>query len=57
MFKLQITVMAKFTEIYTLRLNVVRETNVIQKQNVLWDNLISNFYGEQIEFITKIHVC
>ena len=57
MFKLQITVMAKFTEIYPLRLNIVRKTNVIQKQNVLWDNLISNFYGEQIEFITKISVC
>ena len=23
-------------------------------QNVVWDYLSSNFYGEQIEFITKI---
>ena len=36
-----------FTEIYSFRLNVVRDTNVVR------DNL-SNFYGEQIEFITKI---
>ena len=29
----------------------VRDTNVVQ------DNLSSNFFGEQIEFITKICVC
>ena len=29
MFRLKITVMAKFTEIYSFRLNVVRDTNVV----------------------------
>ena len=43
MFRLKVTVMAKVTEIYSFRLNVVR------------DNLSSNFYGEQIEFIAKIY--
>ena len=43
MFRLKIIVMAIFTEIYSFRLNVV------------WDNLSSNFYGEQIEFIAKIY--
>ena len=42
MFRLKIIVMVIFTEIYSFRLNVV------------WDNLSSNFYEEQIEFITKI---
>ena len=51
MFRLKITVMVIFTEIYSFRLNIVRDTNVV------WDNLSSNFYGEQIEFITKICVC
>ena len=48
MFRLKITVMVIFTEIYSFRLNIVRDTNVV------WDNLSSNFYGEQIEFIPKI---
>ena len=30
MFRLKITVMAKFTEIYSFRLNVVRDTNVVR---------------------------
>ena len=30
MFRLKITVTAKFTEIYSLRLNVVRDKNVIR---------------------------
>ena len=30
MFKLKITVMAKITEIYSFKLNVVRETNVVR---------------------------
>ena len=38
-----------FTEIRSFRLNVVQDTNVV------WDNL-SNFYGEQIEFITKMYL-
>ena len=40
--------MAIFAEIYSFRLNVVLDTNVV------WDTLSSNFYEEQIEFITKI---
>ena len=36
-----------FTEIYSFRLNVVQDTNVV------WDNLSSIFSGKQIEFITK----
>ena len=51
MFRLKITVMGIFTEIYSFRVNVVRDTNVVQ------DNLSSNFYGKQTEFITKICVC
>ena len=51
MFRLKITVTAKFTEMYSSSLNVLWDTNVV------WDNLLSNFYREQIEFITKICVC
>ena len=40
-----------FTEIYSFRLNVVQDTNVI------WDNLSFRFCGEQIEFINKIRAC
>ena len=42
--------MAIFTEIYSLSLNVVHNTNVVR------DNFSSNFYGEQIEFI-NIGIC
>ena len=48
MFRLKIIVMAIFTEIYSFRLNVVWDTYVVR------DNLSSNFYEEQSEFITKI---
>ena len=57
MFRLKITVLTIFTEIYSFGLNVERDTNVAQDTKCLWDNLSSNFYGEQIEFITKICVC
>ena len=30
MFRLKITVMAKFTEIYSFRLNVVQDTNFVR---------------------------
>ena len=32
-------------------------TQMYGTQNIVWDNLSSNFYEEQIEFITKICVC
>ena len=55
MFRLKIKVMvifmAIFAEIYSFRLNVVWDTNVLR------ENLSCNFYGEQTEFITKICVC
>ena len=57
MFRLKNTVMEIFTEIHYFRLNVVWDTNVVHDANVVWDNLSSNFCGEQIEFITKICVC
>ena len=57
MFKLKIIIMGIFTEIYSFGLNVARDTNVVRTQNVTWENLSFNFYGEQIEFITKICVC
>ena len=51
MLRLKITIMGIFTEIYSFRLNVVQDTNVVQ------DHLSSNFYWEQTEFTTKIYVC
>ena len=45
MFRLKMTVMAIFTEIYSFRLNVARDKCCTGK-NVVWDNLSSNFYGE-----------
>ena len=48
MFMLKITAMAKFIEIYSLRLNVVWDTKCHMGQSFI------QFYEEQIEFITKI---
>ena len=48
MFRLKNTVMAKFTEIYSFRLNVVWDTKCCMGQSFI------HFYEEQIEFITKI---
>ena len=47
----KITVMGIFTEKYSFGFNAVRNTNF------LWNNLPSNFCGEQIEFISKICAC
>ena len=49
MFWLKIIVMGIFTEIYSFTLNVGQDTNVIWTQNVVQDNLSSNFYREQID--------
>ena len=57
MFRLKITVLEIFTEIYSFMLNFVRDANVARDTNVVRDNLSSSFCGEQIEFITKICVC
>ena len=53
MFRLKIAIMGIFTEIYSFGLNVVWDTKCCTGSY----NLSSNFYGEQIEFITKICVC
>ena len=57
MFRLKITVLEIFTEIYSFMLDFVRDANVARDTNVVRDNLSSSFCGEQIEFITKICVC
>ena len=56
MFRLQIIVVAILTDMYSFRLNVLRDTNVVQDTKFHRGNLLSNFYGEQIEFITKMYV-
>ena len=57
MFRLKITVLEIFTEIYSFMLDFVRDANVARDTNVVRDNLSSSFSGEQIKFITKICVC
>ena len=57
MFRLKITVLEIFTEIYSFMLDFVRDANVARDTNVVRDNLSSSFSGEQINFITKICVC
>ena len=57
MFMLELAVMAIFTEIHSFRLNVIQDKMLYGTQNVVQDNLSSNLYGEQIEFITKICAC
>ena len=53
MFRLKITVMAIFTEIYSFRLNVAHDTDVVQDTKCRTGQSFI-FYGKQIEFITKI---
>ena len=54
MFRLKITVMGIFTEIYSFRLNVWG-TNFVQEK-MLYGNLSFNFFWEESEIIKK-YVC
>ena len=51
MFRLKITDMRILAKIYSFRLNDLPDRKDAR------DNLSYNFYGEQLEFITKICVC
>ena len=55
MFRLKITVMAIFTEIYSFRLNVVRDTNVAQDTKCTGQSFIQLLW--ETDGVHKQNIC